>query len=74
MQQDYVTRPSQFNKSLIMTEKEENDKKERIHNSVTLFLNDPEKTELTIDDALHYFQKVIVSFILSETRNSQTLN
>jgi len=70
MQPDYIARPSQFNKNAIMNERDENDKIEKIYNSLLNFFKVPEKSNISIDEAYHYFQTVIV-FVYTEAKCTQ---
>jgi hypothetical protein len=59
---DYIARPSQFNKSQIISESEENNKKESIYTSVQAFFHN-QKSNISADEICTYFSQVMVQRI-----------
>ena len=66
----YIARPSQFNKSQIISESEENNKKESIYTSVQAFFKN-QKSNLSADEISSYFAQVMVIHLAEKRRAFQ---
>jgi hypothetical protein len=56
---DFIARPSQFNKGQIISESEENNRREIIYTSLASFFQN-EKSNITSEEVCVYFQSIMV--------------